>query len=199
MSRISNALQQDKLKSKTGSAFDQIQGQFSDIDQTIREGAEKVVESTREHGGATMNAETGKFLPAFETKGIYLGGHPDTTGKLIDTEYIGKESATPRTELTVDDVLKHRSRIRRETGYDPTVALGTWVPEQKDIDRAAVEREKDIRGVNIDASTPFYNRKALNKAFKQRPDEVAATNLWDLEEIPNPYFEKKGIYTPKEQ
>lgn len=150
--------------------------------------ARKVVEAVREYGGATMNVASGKILPAFESTGTYIGGHPNTAGEPIGTEYLGENEENPAEHLTIADVLSHRDRIRRETGNDPSVALGLWNPSKEEIADSLEKQNKDIRGVNIDASSPLYTPEDLDAAFKARPKEYGATDLSNLETTTNPYF-----------
>jgi hypothetical protein len=159
--------------------FNQIQF-AADVDE-----ARKVVESTKEFGGATMNASTGKLLPA-GTQGVVIGGAPRAaTGKPIKTKRLYKKAQAPAEHLTIMDVLNHRDRIRRETGMNPTVTVGTWNPTQEDIEKA---RPKRIEGINVDAGTLHYTPEDVDRTFKARPQELAGTDLTDISTVDNPYY-----------
>lgn len=105
------------------------------------------VSNTKEYGGATMQAHTGRVVQPGEP-GFFVGGQPDAHNKRIETQKV------PSGDLTPEVVEKSRARISA-AAPDPNTLVGSWHDNNKG----------PAAPIEIDASGQFDNhRDAMNVA-----------------------------------
>lgn len=138
---------------------------------------------TREHGGASMDVNTGEILEPGKTDVVIVGGERDTAGKRIPTTYYGrsrKGGAPKDVDLSPIDVARERRRVKTLTGNRPGAYVGSYVsPEEPE------------KGVQMDASAGITDRSKVIPTLRERNEESAWDNK-NQDLIMNPYYKRQG-------
>jgi hypothetical protein len=151
---------------------------------------------TQEHGGATMDVNTGEFVDASdETKDTYVvGKEPDTAGNPIPTIPLNKEAlGTPdiANETSLPEMVskfpKMVSDIRSKTGGRKGASIGSWI---------TTDKAKNPTGVDIDASAQEPDLgQALQKAKVRNEKAIFSTKKlrqsgYEDGDIDNPHYKE---------
>lgn len=120
------------------------------------------IDSTREHGGASMNLKTMKMAQEGDTAYI-VGKEPSRkTGKPVPTEFEDEGKSNP--SLSAQQFAKHYLRLRGETN-NPSAAMGSWVDE-----------EAPHKGVQIDLSAAYKRKPTAERKMVERNEDA----VWDM-------------------
>lgn len=141
-------------------------------------GAQEFIDSTRQHGGATMSLSTGRMIRPGDTAYI-VGKEPSQrTGKPVPTAFESVGESHP--SLSAKQFASHFLRLKSET-KDPRAAMGSWVDE-----------EAPKKGVQIDLSAAHKRRSDAEKKMITRNEDA----IWDMKKMENIRHEDvRGNYT----
>jgi hypothetical protein len=131
-------------------------------------GAQDFIDSTRQHGGATMNLTTGK-VAQYGDKVHLVGKEPSKlSGHPVRTEFESVGDSHP--SLSAKQFASHFVRLK-EHAADDKASMGSWVDNKSKKSRA--------KGVQIDLSTGHkYKRSAEKKMIARNEDAIfSMTNM----------------------
>lgn len=124
--------------------------------------AQSFIDSTREHGGATMSMKTMKMATPGDTAYV-VGKEPSIkTGEPVPTAFESVGQAHP--SLSPKQFAEHFLRLKGET-RNPSAAMGSWVDE-----------EAPHKGVQIDLSAAYKKRSTAEKKMIERNEDA----VWDM-------------------
>lgn len=121
--------------------------------------------------GATMNPYTYEVAKVGKTQKHAVGGARRASGGRVATKYVDKGSENP--QITPMQVLQHADRVKKITGNNPDVALGSWVETRS--------KRTMKQGVQVDASNLLpadTDPKVIRGMLKQR-NEKESFNIAD--------------------
>jgi len=143
-------------------------------------GAQDFINSTREHGGATMSLATGKLAQPGDSAYI-VGKEPSKrTGQAVPTAFESAGSSHP--SLSAKQFASHFNRLKSESS-GRNAAMGSWVDE-----------EAPHKGVQLDLSTAYKTKASAEKKMVNRNEDA----IWDMKNMKNIRNEEvRHKYTPE--
>lgn len=145
--------------------------------------AQDFIDSTREHGGASINLQSGKLAQPGEKLHIVGGETSKRTGERVPTAYENPNGST----LTPRQFSFHFNRLKTET-KDPKAMMGSWVDKSTKKGRA--------KGVQIDLSTGYAQKKRAEDKMIER-DEDAIWNMKSMRNVRNEAARKRRGLGPR--
>lgn len=127
----------------------------------------RFVSVTRQHGGATMDARSGKILPA-GARGYVVGGEPDKHGNRIPTTYV------PEHEFGTEHVRQMANGVRKATGGRARVNVGSWISEgQVEMDASGRTKRpgEALRKGRNRGEKAIWNNKRMDEIKVSPKDE----------------------------
>ena len=147
------------------------------------------IDSTREHGGASMFLRN-KRLPDVGSENMYIVGREPSrkTGKTVDTVY--ENRGTNNRNLSVKQFASNFLRLKDEATFKsgnvkPEAMMGSWINPK--------EPEK---GIQMDLSVGLKSRKRAEKKMIERNEDA----IFDVKKADDIYHEdvrKKYTNTPR--
>jgi hypothetical protein len=146
--------------------------------------AQAFIDSTRNHGGASMNLQSMKLAQPGD-KTYIVGKEPSkNTGRAVETAYEnpGKSVLTPR------QFAAHFNRLKGETNNASSM-IGSWFDNKNKASRA--------KGTQIDLSVGYKSKKPAEKKMIER-NEDALWNMKSMRNVRNEAARKRhGITAPR--
>lgn len=151
--------------------------------------AQDFIDSTREHGGASIFLKTGR-LPEVGSENLYIVGKEQSrkTKQPVPTQY--ENRGTDNKNLSAKQFASHFLRLRGEAtrpsgDVKPQAMMGSWINSRE-----------PQKGIQMDLSVGLKKRGQAEKKMVQRNEDA----IFDVKNVADIYHEdvrKKYTDTPR--